>query len=542
MPRFGSRCLPLVLTLFGVLSAQGAENLPLPETQQHEFVSRYTGRRYQLRVGLPRYYDPTRQDYTVVYQLDAQWDFFRVWAITRALEYDGRLAPMIVCGITYGGADPNYGQLRQRDYTPTPALGQGESGEANLFLQTVANEIVPLMETRYACRRGERILMGSSYGGLFTGYALLNDGGLFTGYVLSSPSMWFDNEVMVQRAQQWSGASAQRGIKVRIITGASENYTQRIGAQDFYNALQGLNLPGLDLGLDFEPSERHGAVAEMAYLEGLPQVVQAQLVPLKRGDPAPRNWTPSEPKVDWWVDQVWRSTDARTGARRRLVLNDPVAPARSTYAAGVIYVMDGQWGDFRAVDGHFGSLLYDYETSSSILRAGLDWEAPSNRVLMQWREQAFDLETGGGAADTRAWVRDEVIPQVEGPLNSPAGYRMIVASEKAAAWALADLLSEEPSFDRYLLVSPDVGAADRPLWQLEATRAARGGDLSARVMIYSGGDESLSEIRQPLADFVARLRSRNYANLTLQTTTLDGRGYAQAKIEGYHKGLRQMIR
>ena len=75
-----------------------------------------------------------------------------------------------------------------------------------------------------------------------------------------------------------------------------------------------------------------------------------------------------------------------------------------------------------------------------------------------------------------------------------------------------------------------------------SARAQRGGDLSARVIIYSGGDESATDVLEPLAAFVAQLKARNYPGLSLESTELPDRGYAQAKYEGYHKGLRRLIR
>ncbi len=538
-PAVHSLLVLVLCTLSGGSELHAVQNLPLPETQKHEFVSTYTGRHYQLRVGLPRNYDPTRRRYTVVYQLDAQWDFVRTWAITRALEFDGRMEPMIVCGITYAGENPDYGALRARDYTPTDTAGNGSTGQAAKFLNTLRSEIIPLMEANYPCRGDERLLMGSSYGGLFTAYSLLNAPELFTGYVMSSPSCWFDNEVIVTRAQQWHANIGSRPIKARIITGESESGIQKSSAQRFYNALKAHGLANLDLTLAFEPVEQHGAVAEMAYLKGLPEVVQPKLVTLTRGDGAARDWTPKVARVDWPVDAVTVSVDAETQARRRVVLNDPNSPERISFAYGVIYVLDGQW-DYRMVDAHYGSLVYDREASNAILRVGLDWDAPRMRDLMAWREQAF--APGAGADRYRTWVRQVAMPGAETLLTSEPFYRMVLASEKAAHWALADLLSEEPTFDRYLLVSPDVTWADNALRDLEATRAARGGDLRARLLIYTGGAEAEATVRAPLAAFLAQLRSRNYPNLSIEHVELAGRGYAQAKYEGYHKGLRKMIR
>lgn len=545
MHRVLGRVIGLGLLLGGAWRPLAArESVPTPDTQVHEFVSVHTGRTYQLRVGLPAAYDPARQRYTVVYQLDGQWDFRRTFTLARALAYDWRLAPMIVVGITYGGSDPDYGALRQRDYTPTDFIGGGAAGDAARFLQTVRNEIIPWVESSYACR-DERILMGSSYGGLFTGYALLHAPALFSGYVLSAPSFWVDNYVMVNQATTLGPGLAGHPVRVRIVTGALEAYSQRYGAQRFHDVLAGLNLPDLDLRLKFAADERHGAVAEMAYLAGLPEVVQPQLVTFDGADGGPRAWTGPRPPVTFTADDVLRIQDPATASARRVIVFDPSSPARATVVAGEVVILDGQW-DAGIVDEHYGALLYDNETLP-VLRVGVDWEGTTAQILA-WRDQAFtptdplDDQRHGGAAAWRAFVRGQVFPFAEAHLTSAPPYRLVMASEKAALWALTDLLSDSPSFDRYLLVSPAVGWDDEWLLTLEAQRATRGGPLAARVLIYSGGDEDATTVREPLARFVTQLRARGYAGLTLEHVELTDHGYAQTKYEGYHKGLRRLIR
>ena len=282
------RSLVFMVVLTGWGGWARAVEVAIAETQVHEFTSAYTGRLYQLRIGLPRNYDPANRRYTVVYQLDGQWDFDRVFPLTRGMEMDHRMEPVIVAAITYGGVNPDYGTLRALDYA---AVSAGDAGETGKFLKTLRNEIIPLVEANYACRTEERVLMGSSYGGLFTCYALLHAPDLFTGYVASSPSLWVDNSIMVQQAQALGPTLAGRGLRVRIITGANEAYSQQNGAQQFYNTLNTLRPSGLDLTLTFAPDERHGAVAQVAYDDGLPEVLAPKLVMFPIGSGEPVGWS-----------------------------------------------------------------------------------------------------------------------------------------------------------------------------------------------------------------------------------------------------------
>ena len=530
-----------VLSSLGLTMVAWAVDVPIAQTQLHEFTSAYTGRRYQLRIGLPRNYDPANQRYTVVYQLDGQWDFDRDMPLTRGMESDHRMEPVIVAAITYGGVNPDYGSLRQRDYTPTDFLGGGQTGDAPKFLQTVRNEIIPLVESNYSCRSEERILMGSSYGGLFTCYALLHAPDLFTGYVASSPSIWVDNQVMVQQARAAGTILAGRKLRVQIITGANEAASQISGAQAFYNALIGLHLADLELGLTFAPSERHGAVATVAYDDGLPVVLAPKLVMFPSGPGEPVGWSGPQAPVTFWADRV-QLYDGPAGqpVRRSLVL-EPTAGSTVTSVRGVVYVLDAQW-DLRFVEGSYGGMIYDGEISP-LLRVGVDWTGSWGEVS-DWRNREFTPTdpsgTGayGGAGGFRTLMKDHVLPDAERNLLTTPGYRMVIASEKAALWALTDLLSDKPSFDRYLLVAPAAEWDNEWLLQLEVLRAARGGGLAARVMIYYGDHDAETTRGPAIERFVSQLSARGYAGLSLQSSKLEGRGFAEAKLLGYHKGFR----
>lgn len=523
-----------------MLAAAQAVDIPTPETQVHEFTSAFTGRSYQLRIGLPRNYDPTRQRYTVVYQLDGQWDFERVFPQTRGMEFDHRMEPIIVAGITYAGVNPDYGALRQRDYTPIDFLGGGQTGDAAKFLQTVRFEIIPKVEAAYSCRTEERILMGSSYGGLFTSYALLNAPDLFTGYVASSPSIWVGNQYLVQQVSPARPLLAGKKLKVQIITGANETSTQRAGAQAFYDALRGLQLPDLELANTLAADERHGAVAQVAYDDGLPLVLTPKLTMSVPGPGEPVGWSASQPPVPFSADRV-QLYNGPAQSLRRLMVREPTAGGTATSARGTVYVLDGQW-DLSSVEGSYGGMLYDGDVAP-LMRVGVDWQGGWGQIA-EWRNREFTptdpAGTGasGGAAGFRTFMRSQVIPEAEKNLTSRPGYRMVIASEKAALWALTDLLSDQPTFDRYLLVAPAVEWDNEWLLQLEAVRAARGGSLAARVMIYYGDRDAASSRLAAIERFTGRLSARGYAGLTLQSVKLAGKGYVESKRYGYHKGFR----
>lgn len=540
------RTFPLalvLLTIFGATASVRAEvSLPIPWTEQHQFTSVFTSRQYLVQVGLPRNYDPINRRYPVIYQTDGHAHFAKTLMISRALEYDHAIPPSIVVGITYAGNDPDYASLRIRDLTPLPISGLSESGHADKFLNTIKSEVIPLIERNYPVDTSQRILMGSSFGGLFTAYALLYSPQTFTGYVISSPSFWQENFHFVEAVASRGGNLNGRGIKARINTGASESERHREGAQRFYDALLALNLNDFDLELSFAPSERHSAVAQVSYYRFLPEVFQPSLSPLIEAPGDPINWFPTHPSHRHTVDKVTRVVSNTTGFPNKLLIEQPAGDSNSGTARGVMYLLDAQW-DLHLAFSSYQTMVSDSELTN-LTRVGIEWEGSSTDVL---RRRDHDLTPTdpdgngdfGGATDFQALMRDQLIPAAEAELTVNRGYRILMASEKAGLWGLQDLLSENPLFDRYLLVSPSVNWDNEWILALEAQRAASSAPLNAKVRIYTGSREKTSPA---VVNFVQRLKSRQHSGLDVEVIQLDDAGYAQAKLIGYHKGLRLLGR
>ncbi len=104
---------------------------------------------------------------------------------------------------------------RMRDMTPTEkadnaqfiALSSGhpalrlESGGANAFLAFIQQELRPTLEAEYPLDPGDCVLTGASLGGLFTLYAFLSNPEGFRRYLPISPSIWWDDRMLLKQAQ-----------------------------------------------------------------------------------------------------------------------------------------------------------------------------------------------------------------------------------------------------------------------------------------------------------------------------------------------------
>ncbi len=86
---------------------------------------------------------------------------------------------------------------REHDLTPTPGDSHKGGGGDSLY-RFIKEELIPFVEKNYRTYN-YRLLGGVSYGGLFVMNAFVNDPLYFNGYLSLSPSMWWDNNIILNK-------------------------------------------------------------------------------------------------------------------------------------------------------------------------------------------------------------------------------------------------------------------------------------------------------------------------------------------------------
>jgi predicted alpha/beta superfamily hydrolase len=153
----------------------------------------------RILVHLPPHYDQAvRERYPVLYLLDAEEQFHHVTGTVRFLAKNERIPRLIVVGVT--------NTERERDLQP-PTSSEKEradnpkAGGADDFLRFMADELVPWVDARFRTAP-HRILVGHSFGGLFSLHALTNRPEAFQAHIAISPSLWWDEEAYAVRARE----------------------------------------------------------------------------------------------------------------------------------------------------------------------------------------------------------------------------------------------------------------------------------------------------------------------------------------------------
>ena len=245
----------------------------IPGSQVRTLKSEDTGRTYDLYLQLPDI-KPGRK-YPVLFVLDGQWDFKLLDSVYGGLHYDGFVPEMIIVGITYSGANPNYDRLRAMDYTPTAVKDVPGSGDAPKFLAFFKKDLIPFVEKNYSADPSRRILLGSSYGGLFTLYALFTEPALFYGYVAAAPAVSYDGDFSFKQEKKFAETNKNLPVRLSVSVGGVEQLTGPV--KDFMDVLKNRSYAGLRLETRVIEGEGHAGNKPEAYNRGLRFVFREEM-------------------------------------------------------------------------------------------------------------------------------------------------------------------------------------------------------------------------------------------------------------------------
>jgi predicted alpha/beta superfamily hydrolase len=152
-----------------------------------------------LNVYLPEGYSPdSAAVYPVIYLLDgsADEDFIHVAGLAQFCNFPWiKLLPKsIIVGI--GNVD------RRRDFTYPSSIEKDKkdfptTGGSGRFIDFLEGELQPFIRQHYKTGK-DKMLIGQSLGGLLAVEILFKKPSLFNQYVIVSPSLWWDNESLLQ--------------------------------------------------------------------------------------------------------------------------------------------------------------------------------------------------------------------------------------------------------------------------------------------------------------------------------------------------------
>jgi uncharacterized protein len=252
----------LILILFVLLLASCKKESFNPAlTEEFSILSVSNGAKYNIKVALPQNYSPETQKYSALYVLDGEEIFDFVAENCNRITSDYGTENVLVVGIGYGND-------RAFDYTPSKTDEGG--GGAKEFMLFIKNELIPEIETDYSAdtSRTNRTILGHSFGGLCGAYAFANFNNVFANYIIISPSLWYDNEIVLKQEQENRSMTKNNYQLVFLGLGELEPGRMQAPFKAFYQVLQN-NYPNIIIKSHIEPQLNHRGSEKPDIIEGL---------------------------------------------------------------------------------------------------------------------------------------------------------------------------------------------------------------------------------------------------------------------------------
>lgn len=212
-------------------------------------------------VYVPPYSSKSGKKFPVLYLLDGEAHFHSVSGLIQILGTgvnETRVVPeMIVVAI------PNTGD-RKKDLTP----GGGEN-----MLKFIQTELIPYIDKSYPTNNS-RTLVGHSLGGLMAIYALYTMPETFDAYIAIDPSLWWDNQLLLKRAdtvlssKKFDNKYLYVAQANTLENGATNEHFESI--KEFVKVLESpKNTSGIHWAYKYYPDDSHSSVPMISEYDAL---------------------------------------------------------------------------------------------------------------------------------------------------------------------------------------------------------------------------------------------------------------------------------
>lgn len=192
-----------------------------------------------------------------------QTDFLHVAATVRQLYTSSLIPEMAVVGID----NYEYGYL-----SPTKLPWRKGSGQANLFIQFIQNELIPSMKANYNVN-DYSLVFSNSWGAMFGVYAILSQPDVFDAAIASIPWLPYDRseQYILKNTKAWLDGHSYKHFMYLALDNEVEIHDD---VEAFVQILNDSKKPGLHVELVRWPEEDHSSAPYRAIYWGLRTLYQ----------------------------------------------------------------------------------------------------------------------------------------------------------------------------------------------------------------------------------------------------------------------------
>jgi predicted alpha/beta superfamily hydrolase len=267
-----------VLSLLWLTAPRASASSGLDGAERLTVVSKVLGEERVVAVVTPASYGRGEHRYPVLYLTDAEVQMGHARATVEFLSRNGLMPEMVLVGI--------FNTDRARDLTPSagssdehrdfPTAGGGER-----FLDFIEQELIPAVDGRYRTLP-TRLYAGHSFGGLLGVHALLSRPRLFKAVVVASPSLGWDDGLVLREARALHAGEPPIPNALFVTLGGHEASPAVL--EDFQalaRAMQAVPWPDFDWAWQVLPLEDHGSVVLPGYYAGFRHIFAGWRMPLE---------------------------------------------------------------------------------------------------------------------------------------------------------------------------------------------------------------------------------------------------------------------
>lgn len=233
-----------------------------------EFRSGILNENRVLNLYLPAgYRTDSLKQYPVIYLLDgsADEDFIHIAGLVQfgSFSWINMIPETIVVGISNVDRrrDFTFPTRNEQDKKDYPTTGGSEK-----FIRFLEAELIPLIQQQYRTDT-PKTLIGQSLGGLLATEILLKKPDLFDNYIIVSPSLWWDDESLLQAAPQ----PYTSGKSVYIAVGNEDPVMKRDAAALFKKLGAGA-MKNTRLFYNFLEQQDHGDALHLAVYDSFEKI------------------------------------------------------------------------------------------------------------------------------------------------------------------------------------------------------------------------------------------------------------------------------
>jgi predicted alpha/beta superfamily hydrolase len=157
---------------------------------------------------------------------------------------------------------PSQNELDQKEF-PT-------SGKSETFIAFIEKELQPYIDSNYRTSKNKTII-GQSLGGLLATEILFKKPELFDNYIIVSPSLWWDDEKLLEKE-----VTNYNSTKSIYIAGGKEGEIMERTAKDLFNKLKKNQKQNTQLFYEFMEDKTHGDALHIAVYNAFEKIFKTE--------------------------------------------------------------------------------------------------------------------------------------------------------------------------------------------------------------------------------------------------------------------------